>query len=123
MLGLEWHLDHVDERQVRFLQAIVGGEVVDDQATWQSMQQPRNRIFFPVDYGLGVMRYAPPRWMSPLFRIPPVVGHTGSTATWLFHCPELGIVTAGTFDTAQPALPFRFLPHVLRAVATPLRVT
>ena len=63
-----------------------------------------------------------PRWMSPLFRIPPVMGHTGSTATWLFHCPELDIVTAGTFDVGKPPLPFRFVPHVLRAVAASIRL-
>jgi D-alanyl-D-alanine carboxypeptidase len=103
--------------QVRFLTAVVRGEVFDDPATWPRMQQRFHRIFFPIDYGLGVMRYAPPRWMSPLYPIPPVVGHTGSTATWLFHCPDLGIVTAGTFDVAQPSLPFRFLPQVLRAVS------
>jgi len=103
--------------QVTFMRALIGGQVFQDPATWQRMQQRVNRIFFPIEYGLGVMRYAPPRWMSPLFAIPPVVGHTGSTATWLFHCPDLGIVTAGAFDVAQPPLPFRVLPHVLRAVA------
>ena len=104
------------EDQVRFMTALVAGEVFADPATWPQMQRRFARVFFPIDYGLGVMRYAPPRWMSPLFAIPPLVGHTGSTATWLFHCPQLGIITAGTFDVAQPPLPFRFLPHVLRAV-------
>lgn len=104
--------------QVRFLQAVLAGEVFDDPSTWARMQQRFDRVFFPIDYGLGLMRYAPPRWMSPLFRVPPIVGHTGSTATWLFHCPELDIVTAGAFDVAQPPLPFRFVPRVLRAVAT-----
>ena len=103
--------------QVRFLTAVVGGEVFDDPATWPRMHRHVNRVFFPVGYGLGVMRYAPPRWMSPFFSIPPIVGHSGSTATWLFHCPDLAIVTAGTFDVVQPPLPFRFLPRVLRAVA------
>lgn len=102
--------------QIRFMTALVTGEVFADPATWPLMQRRLARVFFPIDYGLGVMRYAPPRWMSPVFAIPPVVGHTGSTATWLFHCPELGIVTAGTFDVAHPPLPFRFLPHVLRTV-------
>ncbi|MGJ7441059.1 serine hydrolase domain-containing protein [Aquipuribacter sp. MA13-6] len=104
--------------QVRFMTALVTGQVFEDPGTWPRMQRRLARVFFPIDYGLGVMRYAPPRWMSPVFAVPPVVGHTGSTATWLFHCPQLGVVTAGTFDVAQPALPFRFLPHVLRAVST-----
>ncbi|MFP4552908.1 MAG: hypothetical protein ACLFRT_03530 [Actinomycetota bacterium] len=47
--------------------------------------------------------------MSPFFAIPPIVG--------MFHCPDLAIMPAGTFDVAQPPLPLRFLPRVLRAVA------
>ncbi len=104
--------------QLRFMQALATGEMFDDASTFGRMGEHTNRIFFPVEYGLGVMRYAPARWMSPMFPIPPLVGHTGSTATWAFHCPDLGIVLAGTFDVAQPPLPFRFLPRVLRAVAT-----
>ena len=104
--------------QLRFIQALASGELFEDAGTFRHMAAHTNRIFFPVDYGLGVMRYAPARWMSPLFPIPPIIGHTGSTATWAFHCPDLDIVLAGAFDVAQPPLPFRFLPHVLRAVAT-----
>jgi D-alanyl-D-alanine carboxypeptidase len=103
--------------QVRFLRAIVGGDVFEHPTTWKQLHQRVNRVFFPVDYGLGVMRYAPARWMSPLFAVPPMIGHSGSTATWLFDCPDLGIVTAGTFDVAQPPLPFRFVPRVLQVVA------
>jgi CubicO group peptidase (beta-lactamase class C family) len=103
--------------QLRFMQAMVSGTLFNDAATFGYMGERTNRIFFPVEYGLGVMRYAPPRWTSPLFTVPPTVGHTGSTATWAFHCPGLDIVLAGAFDVAQPALPFRFVPHVLRAVA------
>lgn len=103
--------------QIRFMQALVGGEVFEEPGTWDRMQARFNRVFFPIDYGLGVMRYAPPRWMSPFFRIPPIVGHSGSTATWLFHCPELDVVLAGAFDVGQPSLPFRFLPRVLQALA------
>jgi D-alanyl-D-alanine carboxypeptidase len=103
--------------QVRFLRAVVGGEVFEDPSTWQRLHDRVSRVFFPVDYGLGVMRYAPPRWMSPAFAVPPIIGHSGSTATWLFYCPDLDIVTAGAFDTAQPPLPFRFLPRVLQTVA------
>jgi D-alanyl-D-alanine carboxypeptidase len=104
--------------QLRFMQALAAGDLFEDAGTFRRMGEHTNKIFFPVEYGLGVMRYAPARWMSPLFPIPPIVGHTGSTATWAFHCPDLEIVLAGAFDVAQPPLPFRLLPRVLRAVAT-----
>jgi D-alanyl-D-alanine carboxypeptidase len=102
--------------QLRFLTALVRGEVFDRPDTFQQMQQRFDRIFFPIDYGLGLMRYAPSRWMSPLQRIPPVIGHTGSTATWLLYCSELDLCLAGTFDVAKPALPFRFVSRVLHSV-------
>jgi CubicO group peptidase (beta-lactamase class C family) len=104
--------------QLRFMTAVVSGQVFNDPGIWPRMWTRTNRVFFPVEYGLGVMRYAPARWMSPLFPVPPLIGHTGSTATWLFHCPDLSVVVAGTFDVAQPPLPFRFVPRVLRAVAS-----
>lgn len=104
--------------QLTFMRALVGGRIFDDPATWARMTQRMNRVFFPIDYGLGVMRYAPPRWMSPMYAIPPVIGHTGSTATWLFHSPDPDLVLAGTFDVARPQIPFRFVPRILRAVAT-----
>jgi D-alanyl-D-alanine carboxypeptidase len=28
--------------------------------------------------------------------MPEVVGHSGVTGSWLFHCPELEVITAGT---------------------------
>lgn len=102
--------------QIRFMDALAGGEIFDDPGTWSRMYQRRTRVFFPVEYGLGVMRYAPPRWMSPFFAVPALLGHTGSTATWLFHCPDLDVILAGAFDVAQPPLPFRFLPRVLQAL-------
>ncbi len=100
--------------QLRFLTAVVRGDVFDDAEMWQWMQQRTARIFFPIRYGRGVMVYAPARWMSLGRRTPPVIGHTGSTATWLMHSPEDGLVLAGTFDCAWPALPFRFIPRLLQ---------
>jgi D-alanyl-D-alanine carboxypeptidase len=63
------------------------------------------------------MRLAMPRWMTVPFRVPVLVGHSGSTGTWLYHCPELDVVLAGTLDQAEPrSLPYRLLPRVLRLV-------
>lgn len=103
--------------QLRFLAALVGGVIFSDPTTWARMTSRFARVLYPVEYGLGVMRYAPPRWMSPGYRMPAVLGHSGSTATWLFHCPDLDVAVAGAFDVAQPSLPYRFLPRLLREIA------
>jgi hypothetical protein len=61
-----------------------------------------------------MMRFKLPRWATPAAAVPAVIGHTGSTGSWLFHCPELDVYLAGTVDQATAgAVPYRFVPQVL----------
>lgn len=115
---------------IRFLRALVRGEVFREPATAGLLQARWNRFGLPLDpaalrlaswpieYGLGMMRFRLPRLLTPFAPIPAVVGHSGSTGTWLFHCPERDLFLAGTVDQAmEPALPFRFMPRLLRALS------
>jgi D-alanyl-D-alanine carboxypeptidase len=57
-----------------------------------------------------------PRALTPFRPVPEVVGHTGSTGTWLFHAPELDLFMTGTVNQITAgAVPFRLVPKVLRA--------
>jgi D-alanyl-D-alanine carboxypeptidase len=48
-----------------------------------------------------------------------LVGYSGATGTWLFHCPELDPHLAGTIDQAEGrTLPFRLMGRMLRAWAS-----
>lgn len=71
---------------------------------------------WPIEYAHGVMRFQLPRWMAPFGRPPAVVGHTGSTGSWAFHCADLDLDLVGTVDqvTAGP-VPFRSVGAWLRA--------
>ena len=116
--------------QIASLRALLSGELFDDPATLGLMQRCWKRFGFPLDaaalrapsspieYGFGMMRFALPRVYTPFRRVPPVIGHTGSTGSWLFHCPEYGLLFAGTVDEASAgAVPFRVVvPRVLRAM-------
>ena len=113
---------------LRFLMALEQGGLFRDPGSWRRMQarwnrfsQPTDRAAlrqpsWPIEYGLGIMRFQLPRFLTPLRPVPTVVGHTGSTGTWLFHCPALDLYLVGGLSqiTAGP-LPFRFVPKVLRA--------
>ena len=56
------------------------------------------------------------RLNAPGIRPMTLVGHSGSTGTWLFHCPELDLHLAGTIDQANGrTLPFRLMVRMLRA--------
>lgn len=112
-----------------FGRALFSGRAFADQATGRLMHRRFNRFGFPrsvasiaspawpIEYGLGMMRFAPSRAMAMGRRLPPLLGHTGSTASWLWYSPPLGLLLAGTADqTAKAALPFRALPSALHGL-------
>jgi D-alanyl-D-alanine carboxypeptidase len=113
-----------------FLRALVRGEVFDDPRTAGAMQARWNTFAFaldaaalrspgwPIQCGLGILRFRLPRVFTPLRPMPAVVGHTGSTGSWLFHCPALDLLLCGTVDQATAgAVPYRFVPALLRMLA------
>ncbi|WP_441000136.1 serine hydrolase domain-containing protein [Fodinibius sp. SL11] len=109
-----------------FLRHLVQNDIFQDQRTFSLMQENWNRFGFPLDraalrapswpieYGLGLMRFRLPRIFSPLHPMPHLVGHTGSTGCWLFYCPQWEILLAGSVDeVTAPAVPFRIVPKIL----------
>jgi CubicO group peptidase (beta-lactamase class C family) len=110
----------------RFGRALFSGDVFDRPETASMMWADFNRFGFPlgmaalrapswpIEYGLGVMRFELSRLLSSGMRIPGVVGHTGSTGSWLWHCPDVGLLLSGTVDqTSGAAIPFRLVPRAL----------
>jgi D-alanyl-D-alanine carboxypeptidase len=74
------------------------------------------RNMVPIRYGLGTMLFRLGRLNAPGSRPVWLVGHSGATGTWLFHCPELGLHVAGTIDQATGrSAPFRIMARALRA--------
>lgn len=113
-----------------FMQALVRGELFQERSTWELMTaQPRRFGFprdvaamrapqWPVAYAKGIMHFQFPPPMSLLVAMPPVIGHTGSTGTWLFYCPYLDLYLCGAISQAMGGpVPFRFVPKLLRELA------
>jgi D-alanyl-D-alanine carboxypeptidase len=115
--------------QLAFIRALVTGRVFDDPATGGLMGERWNTFGFrltlmprtptwPIQYGLGMMRFHVPRLLSPFSPVPAVVGHSGSTGSWLFHCPERDLLLAGTVDQVTAgAVPYRVVPRLLRLLS------
>lgn len=75
-----------------------------DGAFWprqrlHELQQWR-RIFFPFQYGLGIQRFAVPRWLSPFAPSPVLIGHCGSVGSVLFRVADQDVWISGTLNTA-----------------------
>ncbi|WP_062525685.1 serine hydrolase domain-containing protein [Demequina rhizosphaerae] len=102
--------------QLALLEALVAGRLCSPglfarmTATWRPM-------LFPLEYGIGIMRFRLPRWMSPLRPAPPLIGHSGASGAILFHDPERGLTVAGTVNQAKHrSLSFRTLGAIERAL-------
>lgn len=138
LLHSTWAVYSTAEDTLKFLRALIRGEVFANPETLSLMQEgwvrfriPLDRAAarlpsWPIEYGLGLMRFHDPilrllgrlpRYLRPVYPAPAVVGHTGSTGSWLFYCPELDVMFSGTVNqTTAGALPFRLVSKVLEAV-------
>jgi CubicO group peptidase (beta-lactamase class C family) len=106
--------------QLRFSRAFHDGELF---AGGLDRAAPHwNRVLnVAIGYGHGVMRFRLPRWMTGR-KIPEMFGHSGSTASFLFHVPDLGCHVAGSFNQhADAARPFRFLPRLAGSIGSALQ--
>lgn len=110
-----------------FLRALTEGRVFEKPETFSVMGSHFNRFGFPrdkatlrspswpIEYGFGLMRFQLPRLFSGGRLLPAVIGHTGSTGTWAFHCPDLDVTLVGAVDeVASGAMPYRITPRILR---------
>ncbi|MBO0129357.1 serine hydrolase domain-containing protein [Agrobacterium burrii] len=104
--------------QIRFLRAFVGGELFPKTsltgmtAQWRSIFSP----LVPLSYGIGVMRFSIPRWQSPFFPVPAMIGHSGVFGTMLFYVPDRDLYIAGTVNQMVPrSLAYRLLVRIALA--------
>ncbi len=108
---------------LRFLRALITGELFHDPATAERMWQHWNPLGFsliptapgwPIEYGLAMMRFQTPRLLRPFLSSPTLIGHTGASGSWLFYAPESDLYLTGTVDQlTAPAVPFRKLPRLV----------
>lgn len=116
---------------LQFGRRLFKAEVFQERATADVMWRHFNRFGFPrgmaslrspswpIEYGRGVMRFELPRLLAAGRRMPALVGHTGSTGSWLWHSPELGLLITGTVDqTNAAAVPFRSVPRSLAGLTS-----
>ncbi len=119
-----------------FLHGLVRGDIFGDPLTGEAMQHrwrrfglPLDRVAlrspgWPIEYGLGIMRFRLPRIFNSLRAMPPVVGHTGSTGCWLFYSPQLDMLLTGSVDEVTAgAVPYMIVPKILSILGqhTPIR--
>ncbi|MDZ4858833.1 MAG: serine hydrolase domain-containing protein [Candidatus Hydrogenedentes bacterium] len=97
---------------LRFLRAFFTGELFPENAL--EPLKTYNRIFFPLEYGIGFMRFKLPWIFSPFRPLPELLGHSGLSGAFAFYCPEKDLYVAGTVNQiAKPRLPYRLMMNMV----------
>lgn len=101
---------------IAFLRAFFGGELFDKRRFTRMMAQ-WNGLFFPIQYGYGMMRFKLPRLFSPFKPISELIGHSGSSGSFAFHSPATGVYLAGALNQLDaPGRPYQLMTRVINAV-------
>jgi D-alanyl-D-alanine carboxypeptidase len=81
----------------KFLRNVMEGGLFTSPSTLQRMQNWKS-IFFPFQYGLGLMRFKLPRIFSPFSASPNLIGHSGASSAFLFHSDVGQLYIGGTLN-------------------------
>ena len=98
---------------LNFLQALFTGKIINQETTLPLMHDWKG-IGFPLKYGFGTMSIELPKAMTMGKEIPPLIGHLGSTGSFLLYAKDLDMYFAGTINqAASESKSVKFLAKLL----------
>jgi D-alanyl-D-alanine carboxypeptidase len=103
------------EETMTFLEAFFSGKLfpadyIDGLKKW-------NKIFFPMQSGIGIHRFRLPWIFDPFRKIPDLIGHSGLSGALAFYSPERDLYITGTVNqTAYNDLSFKIAIKLIQEV-------
>jgi len=98
-----------------FMKAFLGG-ILFPESYLKEMKQWR-KIFFPLEYGYGLMRFKLPRFLSYFKPSPELIGHSGASASFLFYCKDKDLYLAGTLNQLKErSRPFHLMMNLINTI-------
>lgn len=82
---------------ITFLQAFMTGGLFPVEYL-DEMQRRWNAVFPPLEYGMGLMRFALPSYYTFGRKVPAMVGHSGASGAVLFYVADLDLYVSGTVN-------------------------
>lgn len=104
---------------LEFVEAFFDGRLIAEPVL-EEMCSDWHRIFPPLTYGTGVMRFSLNRLATGGRRVPAFLGHSGASGTVLFRSPERGLTVVGTVNQVRRrSRPFRIMVKAAMAAGPP----
>ena len=95
--GADGGIVSTSEDMMIFLKAFIKGKLFS-MKNIEIMESEYNRIFFPLQYGVGIMMFQLPIFFTLFRKFPPLIGHSGLSGAFAFYCREKDIYMTGTVN-------------------------
>jgi CubicO group peptidase (beta-lactamase class C family) len=103
------------EESMIFIEAFFNGKLFPKEDLKEMEQW--NKIFFPLQYGIGLMKFQLPRIFSPFKPMPILIGHSGLSGAFQYYVPEKNCFITGTVNQIdKPSLSYKLLLKLVTQV-------
>jgi D-alanyl-D-alanine carboxypeptidase len=99
-----------------FLKAFFDGKLFPSTYL-PELYQHWNSIMFPLQYGVGIMRFTLPRLFSPFKPIPELIGHSGLSGAFAYYCPDKNAFITGTVNQLHnPSTAYKLMLKIMNSL-------
>lgn len=103
------------EESIIFLKAFFGGQLFPKEYLNELYQW--NSVMFPLEYGVGIMRFKLPRILSPFKPLPELLGHSGLSGAFAYYCPKKDIYLTGTINQIhKPDISYKLMMKLINSL-------
>ena len=95
-----------------FIKAFFGGKLFSK--SYVSITQTWRKVFAPLQYGLGMMKFELPSYYTGFRKMPLLVGHSGHSGAFMWYCPEKDTYYTGTVNQiGKPSISYKLLVRLM----------
>lgn len=98
-----------------FIKAFFNGRLfshayIDSAQDWK-------KIFPPLQYGTGIMKFSLPAMYTGFRKLPYLIGHSGHSGAFQWYCPERNAYFVGTVNQVnKPSISYKLLVKLMMAI-------
>ncbi len=111
--GADGGIVSTSKEMLQFIEAFFTGVLFP--VAYISELQVWNKIFFPLQSGIGIQRFKLPWIFNPFSNTPELIGHSGLSGALAFYSPKNDILISGTVNqVANPGISFRVMLKIIQ---------
>jgi hypothetical protein len=76
-----------------------------------------NSVMFPLEYGVGIMKFQLPAIFTLFRKMPAFIGHSGLSGAFAYYIPEKEVFLSGTVNQiSNPGTSYKMLIQIVNSI-------